>query len=275
MRTFALILAAIVVVSCGDDKKSNTTPLTEEQKTKFGETLQSFERTGSATKLAKEIRSRRPFTRDSLDQPQRDVHTMQMGQTMARKCETSVEWNNQSSTPSGTFHLKLGASGAECPVTLKFDVSAQKIETASTLGLDFKAEGNYVVHEVGFKKLNDIYGYEFKGGGPLISVDRQTRKFTSNVDVTGNLLSSKYGSLAFQMASRGEGLIKSQSESEGRIESSYTVKYPDYTAELKMVRIFEGKTQRDEYYLNSETLTKEQFEAWIKKAGLGELNSVR
>lgn len=267
MRSITLVVAALLVVSCGkDDKKSQYSPLNGEQKTKLGATLESAGRTSRSASIAQEMQKGNfrsvVSTNDSATQ---------MGRRMAGNCKVVFDASGNTGDPlaaSSKLKFVLGASGAKCPVELSMNILVENVHTEDVLEVKTEAKGNYLVKDAEFKALNDIYGITFEGGGPFLRVEKNKGEGTSNLTINGKFNSQQYGDLPFDITSRGT-VKGGEKGGNGDIATVFTVKYPDYTAELKNVMIFkEGEQPKNEYYLNGETLTQEEYNNWIEKTSL-------
>lgn len=261
MKFAALFSVALLALSCSKDKpKSQYAPLTADQRNTFSDTLDSSARTQRMTELSKT---------GAMDDAPNDEEALT--RDMANRlrvwnCVTSYEADKFNMNVQGNdinFKGKLATSisGSSCPVSMQVAIS---FEQYTVKGQEFvanlKASGKYTINDDGFKAMNDVYGFDFAGGGAMMRIHGPSRKITTGLDVKGKFLSQKHGDLPFKVLSSGEVTVdENGKDAQGTLEYAYVLKYPSFTAELKVLMTFDGDKQTVEYLINGEPISEKNI----------------
>lgn len=265
-RISILFLGCLVIAGCGGDKGSQNTPLTADQKTQFGGTLESVGRVQKAGTEAQKATHR-----DAAPVSQ-DEKMKKMAERMAdAKCDfvlPKVSTEPNQDPFNQTIEQGMKVSGATCPITMDFSLKmkSQMTQTSFSNTIDFLMK--YDVKDAEFNALNDINGIDMKGSG---SINAGQTSIDGSLDIDGVLKSQANGDLKMYVVGKVKG-SGDQTNQNLTSELVWGVKYPTYTAELKMTETQANKNVTKEYFLNGQKLTEQEFRDLLQKAGtLGEI----
>lgn len=259
MKRLAILFSCLVLAGCGSKRGNQTNPLTSDQKIAFAGTLESVGRSQKAGDQARKDGQRAaPAPSDATLQKMAD-------QIAAGNCDYVLpKASEPSSDPMNTTtEAGMSVSGASCPIALNFNfkVSTAMSKTAFSYKQDFVLK--YDVKNKDFAALNDVTAIDLKGSG---SSDFASGSANGKIDIEGSVTSTSQGALKMYVSGKIDG---SGNESAFQLNSEivWGVEYPTFTAELKKVEKQDAQKSSTEYYLNGQSVTAEEFQALLEKAG--------
>lgn len=261
MKKVVLSICCLVLASCGSNRGNQTTPLTADQKSQFGETLTSV---GRAHKAGLQARTAEHRAAPAIS----DETLKKMSeQLQAGKCEITVPKTQTPANPqdpsnqSSEFGMKI--SGATCPVAMDFSMKNSSKMTDKTFEANFEFAMAYSVTNADFAKLNDVTAIDIKGGGKVTAGNGSAN---GDLNVEGTIKSQQLGDLKMYVIGKVEGK-GDQNNVTATATTTLGIEYPKYTAELKQVATIQNKTKTIEYFLNGQKITEQEFRDLVEKAG--------
>ncbi|MBI1859384.1 MAG: hypothetical protein HYR96_00505 [Deltaproteobacteria bacterium] len=260
MKIFAFGLSVLFLTTCGS-RFSTTAPLTADQRKQFSETVDAL---GAAERSSKA--AHQSFNRQSEDAGSPEYSKEMIDEL--RACEFRVSpGTSQMSLPSepgatakSDFDATFSASGAACPISLNlsFKGSMEMSHQFSKMNASFAYDYS-VVNVQSFSHFVDITRMT-ANGTVWIETGATTRK--GAIDYVGDATSTKYGKLRFFVKGSAGGSVHEETG-----DLTIGVEYPDHAVELKEVVALEEGQIAHRYTLNGETITKAEFDGYLRKLG--------
>ncbi len=191
------------------------------------------------------------------------------GLRLAQKLRASTcqyHFQPPSSTAAG-FDYALSVSGSSCPMSLDYAISFQN----SLFELRWTEDTQFKITDPQLVALNDIDSFSLHGGmdaSPTVdsSSSTPTFKLDGTLAMSGAAHSQKYGDIKITIDGGISGQ-ESQSAHRSHSEVTVTLAFSDFSAELKQVVDSDGDSTTKTYSLNGDTLTEEQFQGYLSRAG--------
>lgn len=256
-RSFAAFSFALslLLLGCGQ-AGSQYSPLSSSQRTELREVVDGVTNIEAAVRLAKPTRE--------TDAASSDVRHRMAARLAEGRCAISVLDPKHPIGFGGAgeskWDLALRASGQSCPIALDLGLSI----TAGPNQLRGQLDATYQVladRDPEFARLSDITALTLKG---TVEADYASGSASGRLDIRGGLTSVKYGAVTVS-------ILGDLSGDSSQLRSTVTtlIVVPNrFTAELKQITTIEsGGAPKEEYLLNGEKLTKQDFESEFQLAG--------
>ncbi|MGE0616950.1 MAG: hypothetical protein AB7P04_15065, partial [Bacteriovoracia bacterium] len=259
MNKFLTVLAmAVVSVGC-----SKQTPLTDAQKQVVSGTMTSVERgRKSSVNGAKNTPAATPnASQDATpsDDPQTKMDEFLAKSRADQQCdEIDFQVKNSSSSASSMgMNLKVKFGGKSCPVSMDWalDINGKANGDGGSADIAFRC--NYSVKDEEFRKLNDVDSIALSGTG---KAEGKGDSAKMNLEAKGTIHSQTKGNLNVELK-----VNASQNGNSVEVENIVSLKYPDFTAELKT----KTNGKETEYFVNDEKVTEQEFQRIARGGAAG------
>ncbi len=245
------ILSSIIGLSgCGGSKVS---PLTAEQKSEFGDTLDSV---GKAQRAGRSLKgqTQQGGIRRSLGQNEMEQKLSHAFQN--HQCGYTVHADTPPKTfgtnfPNGKFSFAVTVYGNECPILLSLDAEVDSNGSPTAANISAEFDLSYTVQDVTYLPLNDISAFALKGSA---SVSGSQSGFDVSVNIVGSLHSQRRGDIKFDLSGSASGNMQ-----EGSGKFMLALNYPTYRVELGASVSASKGAVKEEFTLNGEVINREHF----------------
>lgn len=243
MTTARFFAGAVVLLlaACGAKKDKNenfkptgaetyrvAVPLTEEQKATLKATIRSMDTAQEAAREAQNPGEGSPTAKQMAEE--------------LKKAECKFETNETS----------LIVTGPTCPIAMRFSLVLEKKPKESHMATSLA----YDVKSTSYAELNDVTGIGFNGDVKQVEKDGVTY---ATIAFGGEVRSRKQGNLSLSV----KGAVKGKPDGTGEGTVSWTITFPQFTAELVQTRL--GKDT--EYTINGERVSDAEFQTYVGKSG--------
>lgn len=257
MKYIISLIIGIALIGCGKGSQ----PLTADQKATVKDTSASISRSINAASSVGKSRKAIPEKSSTPDERQ-----MKMQQRFSRYDRCDIQYNVKNVGKKSQLQdmdLDLKVSG-DCPIELILNLKAKGNQQEASLD----GKWFYSVKDEEYKSYNDVIGADIAGGGKVTAKDRNVDgKFT----FAGEIVSQKHSKIKLEYELVMQGKQVGPESVEGQVSQSITLKYPDFTVEMKSISKMEANgTKTEEYLVNGEKVTQSEFQSYL--AG-GEIQS--
>jgi hypothetical protein len=192
-----------------------------------------------------------------------------VGTRFAQRLRPSVcnfQFQPPSASASG-FSYRLDVTGSACPMDLEYAISFEN----SLFEIKWTQDTHFKITDPDLAKLNDIDSFSLQGGmdaSPTVDTTASVPAFQmkGTLAMNGTAHSQKYGGIKVTV----DGTVnaeQSQTDQSSHSEVRLTLAYSDFSAEFKETVDSDGKSATKNYTLNGESLTEDQFQSYIQRAG--------